>query len=94
MERPRDEPWEISKHHIAFTLKKQCKLHVPVHCIETDFEAIAQFGEYTVSIRINNEETAMIKLSVQEWEPQYKEEWKDILFGKPDEEQNASAANL
>eukprot|EP00794_Sanderia_malayensis_P015082 gene15082-16638_t len=91
MQRPRDQPWEISKHHIAFSLRRQSKLHVPVHCMETDFESIFEFGEYSVDIQINSEATATINITVQEWQPEYKDDWKDILFGKDDNiEQNVS----
>ena len=85
MERPKDESWEISKHHIARAFKNGFKLHVPAHCIDTDFESITEYGEYQVHVTVNGESTVPVNVTVKEWEPVYKYDWKDILFGEPEE---------
>lgn len=87
MPRPSEESWEISKHHIAHAFKSDYKLHVPVHCMQTDFEAISEFGNYQVYVTVNGESTVPVDLTVKEWEPIYKDDWKDILFGEPEVEQ-------
>lgn len=87
MQRPKNESWEISKHHIALAFKNDFKLHVPVHCIDADFEAISQFGEYQVHVIVNGESTVPMNITVKEWEPVYTDEWKEILFGEPDQEE-------
>ena len=82
MARRSDESWEISKHHIALAYKKKYKLHVPVHCIETDFEAITEFGDYVAHITVNGETTVPVNITVHEWEPVYEKGWKEILEGQ------------
>lgn len=82
MGRPRDEPWEISKHNIALALRKVHKLHVPVHCMGTDFESIKEFGDYQVDVTVNSEATVSINVTVEEWEPKLRPEWEEILAGE------------
>ena len=84
--RPKDESWEISKHHIAFGFKSQFNLHVPVHCIETDFDAISEYGDYQVHITVNEESTVPVNVTVKEWEPVYEDDWKEILFGEEEQD--------
>ena len=83
--RPKDESWEISKHHIALRFRTQFKLHVPVHCIETDFDAVSEFGDYHVNVTVNGESSVPVNFTVKEWEPIYKGDWEEILFGETDE---------
>eukprot|EP00795_Rhopilema_esculentum_P006836 gene6836-12431_t len=87
LQRPKHESWEISKHHIALAFKNSFKLHVPVHCIRTDFESISSYGDYEVNVTVNRESTVPVKISVQEWEPVYKKGWKELLLGGTKEEE-------
>ena len=84
--RPKDEKWEISKHHIALGFKNQFKLHVPVHCIDTEFEAISEYGEYQVHVTVNQESTVPVNVTVKEWEPIYQDDWEEILFGEKEQD--------
>ena len=78
VERPKDEPWEITEHHLAREFRR-VQIHVPVGCMKLS-EPINSFGDYIVEVTVNKSVTVPVKMTVKEWEPKYTEEWKAVLF--------------